>query len=32
MNWAKEIIGNGCHGRRVHFVRVKMSEGEQEVH
>jgi hypothetical protein len=32
MNWAREIIGNGCHGRRIHFVRVSMSEGEQEIH
>jgi hypothetical protein len=32
MNWAREIIGNGCHGRRIHFVRVNMPEGDQEIH
>ena len=21
-NWAREMIGNGCHGRRIHFVQV----------
>jgi hypothetical protein len=31
INWAREIIGNGCDGRRIHFVRVNMPEGEQEV-
>jgi hypothetical protein len=32
MNWARGIIGNGCHGRRIHFVRVNMPEGDQEIH
>jgi hypothetical protein len=32
INWAREIIGNGCQGRRIHFVRVNMPEGDQEVH
>jgi hypothetical protein len=32
MNWAKEIIGSGCHGRRIHFVRVNMPEGDREIH
>jgi len=32
INWAREIIGNGCYGRRIHFVRVSMPEGKQEVH
>jgi len=32
MNWAREIIGNGCHGRRIHFVRVNMPEKDQEIH
>ncbi len=22
LNWAREVIGNGCHGRRIHFVQV----------
>jgi hypothetical protein len=22
MNWAREVIGNGCQGRRIHFVQV----------
>lgn len=32
INWAREVIGNGCYGRRIHFVRVNMPEGKQEVH
>jgi len=32
MNWAREIIGNGCHGRRIHFVRVNVQEGNDEIH
>jgi hypothetical protein len=32
MSWAREIIGNGCHGRRIHFVRVTMPGGNQEIH
>ena len=32
MNWAREIIGDGCHGRKIHFVRVNMPEGDQEIH
>ena len=32
INWAREVIGNGCFGRRIHFVRVNMPEGRQEVH
>jgi len=27
MNWGREILGNGCHGRRIHFVRVNTPEG-----
>ena len=32
INWAREITGDGCHGRRIRFVRVNMLEGEQEVY
>jgi hypothetical protein len=32
VNWVREIVGNGCHGRTIHFVRVKMPAGEQEVY
>jgi len=32
INWAREVIGNGCYGRRIHFVRVNVPEGKQEVH
>jgi hypothetical protein len=28
-NWTTEIIGNGCRGRGIHFVRVNLPEGEQ---
>ncbi len=32
MNWAREIIGNGCHGRKIHFIRVNIPEMDQEIH
>jgi len=32
INWAREVIGNGCYGRRFHFVRVNMPEAKQEIH
>ncbi len=32
INWAREVIGNGCYGRRIHFVRVNMPEANQEIH
>ena len=32
VNWAREIIGNGCHGRKIRFVQVKMPAGEQEAY
>jgi hypothetical protein len=22
INWAREVIGNGCHGQRIHFVQI----------
>jgi|OpeIllAssembly_1097287.scaffolds.fasta_scaffold83842_3 hypothetical protein len=22
LNWARDAIGNGCHGRRIHFVQA----------
>jgi hypothetical protein len=31
MDWAKEIIGSGCHGRRIRFVRVNMPEGDRDI-
>lgn len=31
INWASEIIGDGCNGRKIHFVRVTMPEAEQEI-
>ena len=30
MNWAREIIGNGCRGRRIHFIRVNLSTDRPE--
>ena len=32
MNWAREIVGNDPHGRRLYFVRVNIPEVDQEVH
>jgi hypothetical protein len=32
INWAKEIIGGGCRGRKIHFVRVNMPEEELGIH
>jgi hypothetical protein len=28
INWAREIIGNGCQGRKIHFVRVNLSTAQ----
>ena len=32
IKWAREIIGDGCHGRKIRFLRVTMLEGNQEIH